>query len=83
MQTETVKPSPLKIMHAHGPQEGPTHAASLDEHERYELPDPLPAAEDCDAVVTIGTVEVLGSYNRHTIAAAKYLAIITAIIVID
>ena len=55
---------------AHGPQEGPTHAASLDEHDRYELPDPLPAAEDCDAVVTIGTVEVLGSYNRDTIAAA-------------
>ncbi len=50
--------APLAL--AHGPHEAPVGAASLDEHERYELPDPLPEGGDA----------LLGSYNRQTIASA-------------
>ncbi|MDG1482400.1 MAG: AgmX/PglI C-terminal domain-containing protein [Myxococcota bacterium] len=53
---------------AHGPSEPQVMAASLDEHERYILPEPLP--EDSSAVITVGPAEVMGSYNRQTIAAA-------------
>lgn len=53
---------------AHGPNEAQTMAASLDEHARYTLPDPLP--EDCDAPLTVGPAELMGSYNRQTIATA-------------
>lgn len=53
---------------AHGPSEAQVMAASLDEHARYTLPDPLP--EDSDAVITVGPAELMGSYNRQTIASA-------------
>ena len=58
----------FSLAQAHGPHEPATFAASLDEHERYELPDPLP--EDPAAVVAFDTPELLGSYNRLTIEAA-------------
>ena len=57
----------LPLALAHGPHEDPTQAASLDTHERYELPDPLP--ESPDALVVFGDVELMGSYNRQTIAS--------------
>ncbi len=53
---------------AHGPDEAQVMAATLDEHARYTLPDPLP--EDCDAPLTVGPAELMGSYNRQTVAAA-------------
>ncbi len=53
---------------AHGPAEAQVMAASLDEHARYTLPDPLP--EDSNAVITVGPAELMGSYNRQTIASA-------------
>ncbi|MFT5679262.1 MAG: hypothetical protein ACI8RZ_000166 [Myxococcota bacterium] len=53
---------------AHGPHEAQTHAAALDEHARYTLPDPLP--EDLKAILTVGPAELMGSYNRQTIASA-------------
>ena len=57
----------LPVVLAHGTHEGPTQAADLDNHERYELPDPLP--DSPDAVVVFGEVELMGSYNRQTIAS--------------
>ena len=44
---------------AHGPNEAQTMAASLDEHARYTLPDPPPA--DCDAPLTVGPAELMGT----------------------
>ena len=57
----------LPLALAHGTHDGPTEAASLDTHDRYELPDPLP--ESPDAVVVFGDVELMGSYNLATIAS--------------
>lgn len=63
---------------AHGPHEAATLAASLDEHERYALPDPLPEAPA--AAASFDTPELLGSYRLSTLEAAleeKKLAVRT------
>jgi len=65
--TLTVFTLPLAAL-AHGPDEAQVMAATLDEHARYTLLDPLP--EDCDAPLTVGPAELMDSDNRQTVAAA-------------